>query len=148
MTIELWVEHRITEHHILNLMERIAASDCRCFFRRWSIFIFWKELCIYLGTKWNPSIRLGYNNGRPNQQSGYTEFTPTDASGQNFINPFAIDPNDENIMYYPAGNNLWRNNQIGTIPDNQQGTTVGWSKIRWPCIAIWISYLYNSCFRK
>ncbi len=75
-------------------------------------------------------LRLGYdNNNYPNNQSSYSEITPTDASGQNFINPFAIDPNDENIMYYPAGNNIWRNNQIGTIPDNQRGTTVGWSKL-------------------
>ncbi|MCB0730210.1 MAG: PKD domain-containing protein [Ignavibacteriae bacterium] len=74
--------------------------------------------------------RLGYdNNNNPNLQFGYTEFTPTNASGQLFINPFSIDPNDENIIYYPAGNSLWRNNQLNSIPENQQGTSVGWSKL-------------------
>ena len=29
-----------------------------------------------------------------------------------YIHPFEIDPNDEQIMYFPEGNVLWRNNQL------------------------------------
>ncbi len=53
---------------------------------------------------------------------------PNDATGQLFINPYAVDPNDENVMYYPAGSSLWRNSQIGTVPDDNQPMT-GWSKL-------------------
>lgn len=34
--------------------------------------------------------------------------TPAGASGQLFINPYAVDPIDETIIYYPSGNSLWR----------------------------------------
>lgn len=36
------------------------------------------------------------------------EITPAGASGQLFVNPFAVDKIDENIIYYPAGNKLYR----------------------------------------
>lgn len=36
------------------------------------------------------------------------EITPAGANGQLFVNPFAIDKIDENIIYYPAGNQLYR----------------------------------------
>ncbi|MFQ5568366.1 MAG: T9SS type A sorting domain-containing protein [Rhodothermales bacterium] len=35
------------------------------------------------------------------------EITPPD-SNQLFINPLAVDPNNENVIYYPAGPRLWR----------------------------------------
>ncbi|GAB5535904.1 MAG: hypothetical protein Rubg2KO_21530 [Rubricoccaceae bacterium] len=33
---------------------------------------------------------------------------PSGASGQLFINPLSVDPNDESILFYPAGQALWR----------------------------------------
>ncbi|MCB9211702.1 MAG: hypothetical protein H6609_20255 [Ignavibacteriales bacterium] len=45
--------------------------------------------------------------------------TPKDAKNQSFINPYVIDPNNEDIMLYPAGNTLWRNNQLSTLPFSQ-----------------------------
>jgi len=32
-----------------------------------------------------------------------------------FINPLAMDPNDANILYLPAGNRLYRQNELGSI---------------------------------
>lgn len=32
-----------------------------------------------------------------------------------FINPLAMDPNDANILYLPAGNKLYRQNELGSI---------------------------------
>jgi hypothetical protein len=62
--------------------------------------------------------------------SKWTHVHPRDASSQLFINPFVIDPNDENIMYYPAGEILWRNNALNSIPDYETpGTLSGWSEL-------------------
>jgi photosystem II stability/assembly factor-like uncharacterized protein len=74
--------------------------------------------------------RLGYDNqNNPSFNSGWSDITPPDASNQYFINPFVVDPNDENIMYYPAGNVIWRNNQLGNIQNFQNGTSEGWTKL-------------------
>ncbi|MCW8851004.1 MAG: glycoside hydrolase, partial [Melioribacteraceae bacterium] len=60
------------------------------------------------------TYRFKYNSqGDPVWDALTTDVTPTDAEGQLFINPFVIDPNPtERYMYYPAGNTLWRNNDI------------------------------------
>lgn len=74
--------------------------------------------------------RLRYDEQNyPRLQGAYSQIYPTGASNQLFINPFAVDPSDEEIMFYPAGNSLWRNNQLSTIPDYQSGTTVGWTEL-------------------
>ena len=33
-----------------------------------------------------------------------------------FINPFVLDPNDDNVMYLPAGHKLFRNDNLSAIP--------------------------------
>ncbi|MGE5859070.1 MAG: WD40/YVTN/BNR-like repeat-containing protein, partial [Ignavibacteria bacterium] len=74
--------------------------------------------------------RLRYDQqGNPAWSSGWSNITPNGAANQFFINPFVVDPSDENIMYYPAGNVLWRNNQLGSIDDFQNGTATGWTKL-------------------
>ncbi len=66
----------------------------------------------------------------PGQLSQWSEVYPRDASGQLFINPFVIDPNDEDIMYYPAGTTLWRNNALTSIPNYETpGTLSGWTEL-------------------
>lgn len=43
----------------------------------------------------------------------YTEeVTPNNASNQLFINPYAVDPDSQSVMYYPSGDSLWRNTDI------------------------------------
>jgi len=75
-------------------------------------------------------VRLKYDqSGNPSYNSGWTIITPIGAKNQIFINPFAIDPNDENIMFYPAGNELWRNDRLSNIPKNKDSTSVGWTKL-------------------
>ncbi|MGE5499706.1 MAG: PKD domain-containing protein, partial [Syntrophothermus sp.] len=59
----------------------------------------------------------------------YAFITPTDAKNQLFICPYAVDPDNEDIMYYPTANEIWRNNQLGSIPNGTQRTMQGWSKI-------------------
>lgn len=61
---------------------------------------------------------------------GWSDVYPANATDQIFISPFSIDPNDENVMYYPAGKSLWRNNNIESIPNYVQGGTEdGWNEL-------------------
>ena len=57
-----------------------------------------------------------------------TELAPTGATGQLFIHPFAVDPSDEDVMYYPVAEVVWRNTTISTADNGN-----GWSAL--PSIA-------------
>ncbi|GAB5521257.1 MAG: exo-alpha-sialidase [Rhodothermales bacterium] len=71
----------------------------------------------YLGERhlygsWNANGigRWTVSDFSPTQFSNVVTFPlPRSMSGQRFINPFAVDPNAEDVIYYPAGNALWRN---------------------------------------
>ena len=70
------------------------------------------------------------NNGDPADFQGSIPITPPGAENQLFINPFAVDPVTENVLYYPAGNVLWRGDLTptlngGTDPDWTELTNVG-----------------------
>lgn len=58
----------------------------------------------------------------------YTRVDPKGGEGYIFINPFVLDPNDQNIMYLPAGNKLWRNMYLSQIlMDNDfDQTSLNW----------------------
>lgn len=47
-----------------------------------------------------------------------------------FINPFVLDPNDPDILYLPAGNSLYRQNTLASIPMNNEWDSIstGWVK--------------------
>ena len=47
---------------------------------------------------------------------GYARIDPKGGSGYIFVNPYVIDPNNQYVMYLPAGDSLWRNNNIDAIP--------------------------------
>lgn len=60
----------------------------------------------------------------------WTKVTPTGASGFLFVNPFALDPNNTDMMYLPAGSNLWRNSDLTEIPAfSNSTTTVNWTNL-------------------
>jgi photosystem II stability/assembly factor-like uncharacterized protein len=78
-------------------------------------------------------MRLRYDaekNPRPPFQGHPFAIITPPATNQLFIHPFTVDPNDEDVMYYPAGNELWRNNQLSAIPDGVNGTSIGWTKLQ------------------
>lgn len=57
---------------------------------------------------------------------------PSDAQTSFFINPYAIDPNDEGIMYYPGGSSLFRNTQADEITNRDNagaGQSQGWEQL-------------------
>lgn len=75
-------------------------------------------------------LRLTYGTGGDLSWSGWTTVYPSNATGQLFINPFRVDPNNENYMYYPSGSEFWRNSSLSSIPGgDDDGTTVGWTEL-------------------
>lgn len=47
-----------------------------------------------------------------------------------FINPFILDPQNQNLMYLAGGNILWRNNDLASIPMNRwDSTSVNWDSL-------------------
>ncbi len=49
-----------------------------------------------------------------------------------FINPYTIDPNDENVMYFVDVDHIWRNtsmDDINSSNSSSSGTTVGWGNL-------------------
>jgi hypothetical protein len=90
----------------------------------------------YCYTSWYDGniFRVNYtstNDPKSPFESGtlWTVITPTDAENQLFINPFSIDPNDENVMYYPAGYEIWRNDRLSSIALYRNDTMVGWKNL-------------------
>jgi len=55
------------------------------------------------------------NNG---DFQGYARIDPLDQDSEDylFVNPYVIDPNNQYVMYLPAGVSLWRNNNLNAIP--------------------------------
>jgi hypothetical protein len=82
------------------------------------------------------SIQLGKtikaildNNGQ------ITQFARIDPIGPQrddyeFINPFILDPTDNNIMYMPAGRNIYRNSNLAGIPfaGNYDSISTNWTR--------------------
>ncbi len=60
-------------------------------------------------------------------ENGRALVVPPNAQGQLFIHPFEVDPQDENTIYYPVQNTLWRNTNLSAAPNND-GTLPGWEQ--------------------
>lgn len=61
-----------------------------------------------------------------------TRIDPQGASGYLFINPFILDPDDNNTMYLAGGRYIWRNDSLDIIPlDNEEYApgTIGWTRL-------------------
>lgn len=86
----------------------------------------------YGATQSGKSYRLRYNTDGTIMQGSRTSIQPTSASGQLFIHPFSIDPIDQDVMYYPERNTIWRNSKISTtLGDSRgfEGSLDGWTKL-------------------
>ncbi len=59
--------------------------------------------------------------------SNWTVIKPVGASGFLFVTPYVLDPNNSNIMYFAAGDSVWRNSNLSGIPSYvQDSTSVNW----------------------
>jgi hypothetical protein len=76
-------------------------------------------------------------------QGNVTAFQRIDPIGRTkddylFINPLALDPNDANVLYLPAGNQLYRQNNLASLPLNNEWDSIstGWTKFPDTLVAI------------
>jgi hypothetical protein len=74
-------------------------------------------------------IRYNYNStGDP---TNWSYISPSEASGQLFIHPFAADPTNENYVAYPSGNHIFLNKEMTTLARNTGEENMnGWSHLR------------------
>ncbi len=60
----------------------------------------------------------------------YARIDPIGLKKPLFINPYTLDPNNNNIMYLAGGKYLWRNNDLSGIPmvNNWDSISTNWTK--------------------
>ena len=75
----------------------------------------------------NGKMQRAYVDANGNTTS-YARIDPRDATGYQFINPYILDPVDNNVMYLPAGRKMWRNNNLSEIPmvNNWDSIMINW----------------------
>ncbi len=79
----------------------------------------------YVSAQRGVLYRLNFNEA--GEFDTFTRVQPAGASGFGFIAPFILDPINDNIMYMPAGDRIWRNNNLDEIPlFSNASTTVNW----------------------
>ena len=94
--------------------------------------LYFGENFAFVGFQNGSMLRLQYNDDENPTFAGFSFIQPDQAINQLFVTPFVVDPSDENVMYYPAGSALWRNNQLEAISSGQtdnEGTDEGWSRM-------------------
>lgn len=59
----------------------------------------------------------------------FARIDPIGGTGYQFINPFMLDPNNNNIMYMAGGKKLWRNDDLSQIPmiGNWDSISTNWT---------------------
>lgn len=62
----------------------------------------------------------------------FARIDPIGAKGYLFINPFILDPADNNVMYLAAGNKVWRNLDLEGIPyaSNWDSISTNWAPFK------------------
>jgi len=85
-----------------------------------------------------------------NKESKRWEWTRVDPAGVDsddvlFINPYEIDGNNEKMMFYAGGTNIWRNNDIYLIDKfESDAASLGWEKIEGTNVSGQISAIKSS----
>ncbi len=94
------------------------------------------------------SIQLGKMiKAAVDAQGNLTAFERIDPIGADeddylFINPIAVDPNNEDILYVPAGQKLFRQDSLTSIAyqSNYDSTSQGWTQI-FDSLSIYVDYI-------
>lgn len=69
------------------------------------------------------------NNGTV---SSYARIDPIGAEDYQFINPFTLDPNNNNLMYLAGGKYLWKNTDLSGIPMINNWDSISTNWVQWP----------------
>ncbi len=62
--------------------------------------------------------------------TAFRRFDPVGATDYRFINPFVLDPNNNNLMYLAAGNCIWRNDDLSAIALTNQYDSISTNWIK------------------
>ncbi len=86
----------------------------------------------YLTTSSQRGRLIKYDYNTFGQPTNFSYIAPLGASNQLFIHPYLVNHNNENIIFYPGGNKLFRNNSATSLnrnTSNSSGTNEGWSEL-------------------
>ena len=73
----------------------------------------WVKTYFLTSSQRGRAIRYNYNStGDP---TNWSYVSPSEANGQLFIHPFAVDPTNENYVAYPSGNHIFLNKEMTTL---------------------------------
>ena len=64
-------------------------------------------------------------------QTAFRRIDPIGGKGYQWMNPYALDPNNNNIMYLAGGKFLWRNDDLSQIPMNNQYDSISTNWVKW-----------------
>lgn len=79
----------------------------------------------YVSSQFGNVYRLNFDS--LGEFESFTRVKPAGANNLDFVAPFVLDPQNDNIMYIPDGNRIWRNNDLDGIPlFSNSTTTVNW----------------------
>lgn len=85
------------------------------------------------GSLYLTSIQLGrmfkLEIDEDGNRTGFKRFDPIGGNNYYFIHPWAMDPNDNGIVYLPLNANLWRNDQVDelVIDNGSDSISEGWT---------------------
>lgn len=94
--------------------------------------LYFADAAAYVGFQNGSILKLAYNAEDTPVIGGFSFIQPESATNQLFVNPFAVDPNNEDFMYYPSGSVLWRNNSLSSLRGGQtdsEGSDEGWARV-------------------
>jgi hypothetical protein len=64
--------------------------------------------------------------------TSFARIDPIGAKDYQFINPFTLDPNNNNLMYLAAGKYLWKNTDLSGIPMINNWDSISTNWVQWP----------------
>lgn len=75
---------------------------------------------------------LRWNYTAAKSVTTFSYMSPKDANNQLFIHPFAVNPSNDEEMFYPSRNFFWRHSSVASMEANQtdvNGIEEGWEKL-------------------
>ena len=78
----------------------------------------------YVSAQNGQAFRITYPDANSTAATSFQNIQPAGAVGFLFVNPFELDPNDDELMYFAAGATLWRNDDLTNATQ-----TVGWTSL-------------------
>lgn len=92
-------------------------------------------------TKWgtNRMVYSSYQNGNIYSRMilnsagslsnySFSNIDPINATLRLFIHPYFLDPNSDSVMYYPSGRDIWRHDNLPSIPASGYDRITGWKQ--------------------